>query len=66
MSRCSAVQIVFCALFIFWAFSLSGCGVKAPPIAPESEKRAPLPNLNCSPTEENCDKEDPHYRPRGR
>lgn len=45
---------------------LAGCGVKLPPVAPEKD---PLPaslNLNCSPSDPNCDKTDPNYKPKGK
>lgn len=47
---------------------LGGCGVKQPPIAPQARPLAVVPaarNLDCSPTDEHCDKKDPNYVPRG-
>jgi hypothetical protein len=43
---------------------LAGCGVKAPPIAPERPPKPKIENLNCSPLDEDCDLTDPNYRPR--
>jgi hypothetical protein len=45
---------------------LSACGVKAPPIAPERAPMRDQLNLDCSPTDPDCDKMDPNYKPRGR
>lgn len=45
---------------------ITGCGVKRAPVAPE-KKAVPVPlQLDCSPTDENCDKTDPNYQPRKR
>ncbi len=44
--------------------ALVACGVKRPPVAP-LHKPDPVPlKLDCSTTDENCDKTDPNYRPR--
>ncbi|MGZ3656733.1 MAG: hypothetical protein ACXVCS_14335 [Bdellovibrionota bacterium] len=56
-------------LFTLAVLALCGCGVKLPPIAPQSRPLATTnvkPNTDCSPTQENCDKTDPNYRPQGR
>lgn len=46
---------------------LCSCGVKLPPIAPEHDPVPPPPlRLDCSPTDETCDKTDPNYQPRKR
>lgn len=47
-----------CALF------LSGCGVKLPPVAPESNPEPANLNLNCSVDDPTCDKTDPNYKPK--
>ena len=45
---------------------LFGCGVKAPPIAPERRAVPQSLKLDCSPTDPDCDKTDPNYKPQGR
>jgi hypothetical protein len=55
-------MLVTCALLAF-----PSCGVKLPPVAPQSDPVAPPPlKLDCSPNDETCDKTDPNYRPRKR
>lgn len=53
-------------LFFGFLFGLAGCGVKAPPIAPQREAVPALLNLNCSPTDPDCDVQDPNYVPQSR
>jgi hypothetical protein len=53
-------------LFFVLGFLLIGCGVKAPPVAPEHEPEHPSLNLNCSVNDPDCDKEDPKYVPKGK
>lgn len=57
----------FIWIILFGFALLQGCGVKLPPVAPDhlSTPAAPL-KLDCSPTQEDCDREDPNYRPKGR
>ena len=52
----------FCAGALF-CLALSACGVKAPPIAPESVSRDERV-LNCSPQDPKCDVTDPNYQPK--
>lgn len=52
------------ALFMILALAAAGCGVKAPPIAPEHPPQKLEKKLNCSPQDPTCDEEDPNYRPR--
>lgn len=42
----------------------AGCGVKAPPVAPEQAPED-LRKLDCSPDEPDCDRTDPKYKPKG-
>ncbi len=58
------MRILFFLLPGFLLFT--ACGVKAPPIAPESARESNLLNLNCSPDDPACDKEDPKYVPKGK
>lgn len=59
-------QALAVAFMLTLALSLAACGVKLPPIAPEPRPApATVPKLDCSAQDETCDKEDPHYRPRG-
>lgn len=52
--------LLCCALLL-----LASCGVKLPPIAPERDPGPPQPPLlDCSPTEPDCDRTDPNYKPR--
>lgn len=48
-------------VFVF-CFALLGCGVKAPPVAPE-ERIEQNTNLDCSPNDPECDATDPNYIP---
>lgn len=41
-------------------FTTVSCGVKTLPVAPE-RKQVQQQNLDCSPTDPECDKTDPHY-----
>jgi len=43
--------------------SLTACGVKAPPIAPQRPPEPAKLELDCSPKDPDCDKQDPNYRP---
>jgi len=49
-------------VILFVALFCSGCGVKAPPVAPEREEKENL-KLDCSIYDPECDKEDPNYIP---
>ncbi len=44
---------------------LAGCGVKAPPIAPERQVEPVAPKLKCSPYDPECDRKDKRYKPQG-
>lgn len=48
-----------------WAL-LASCGVKLPPVAPERNSEPASLNLNCSPSDPECDKTDPNYKPKGK
>lgn len=50
-------------LWFFLACLASACGVKAPPVAPQQHLYGPPPKIDCSPTDPDCDKTDPHYVP---
>jgi hypothetical protein len=50
---------LFLCLFLF------ACGVKALPIAPQRSPEPPKLNLDCSPSDAECDKTDPNYKKHG-
>jgi hypothetical protein len=50
-------------LFGLTLFALAACGVKAPPIAPQRPPEPPTFELDCSPRDPKCDKQDPNYVP---
>lgn len=60
----SRMRLLIAALSLL---TIVSCGVKLPPVAPQRDPDpVPPPNMDCSPSDENCDKTDPNYRPRKR
>jgi hypothetical protein len=60
------MRLTCLALSIALGVSLSGCGVKLPPRAPEEKLDLPDPYVDCSPYDPDCDKTDESYIPQGR
>lgn len=52
-------------IFVLLLISFSGCGVKAPPIAPE-RPRPDERKLDCSTDDPECERTDPNYKPKGK
>lgn len=48
-------------LYALIALALASCGVKGPPIAPQSRPETRALILDCSPYSEKCDERDPKY-----